>query len=184
MKTNKHLRIGAIIVVFFVASACNLIRLINPVGDVVSEIEALTTQIPIDEIGDNLEALATEIPVDFGDIGDLGDLTNLAGTMEAYQDGVPSGEAPPDIPVVAENEKFLGSRNIVTYQTPLNFAAVLQFYQQEMVAKDWRFDDENSVITAKAAVLHFGKPNRDAQVTLGFDETSQNTIVMITIQVK
>ncbi len=184
MNTKNIFIAGSISVVFIVSSACNLIRLMNPVDEVVSEIETLTTQIPIEEIEENLEALATEIPSDFGDIGDLGGLTELAGTMEAYQDGFATGEAPPDIPVIAENENFLGSRDLVSYQTPLKFPAVLDFYQHEMVVNGWQFQTDDSVITDQAAVLRFAKPNREALLTLGYNEANNNTVVLITIELK
>lgn len=51
-------------VVLIITCACNLLSGLNPVDDVVSEIEDLATQIPVDEIKDEIEALVTEIPGD------------------------------------------------------------------------------------------------------------------------
>jgi len=181
MKTQKFAWIFLLVVAFLVAAACNLVKLANPVDDIASEIEGLTTQIPMDEIEEGLENLATEIPSGLEDLGDVGDLGDMQATIEAFG----TGEAPADIPVVeAPKESFFGSEMLVSYATTMPFDEVLAFYQTEMPKNDWTSKSENDVFSEKVALLNFSKPDRDVIVTLSFDSEKEMTIVMVTIQAK
>jgi hypothetical protein len=188
---NKHKWLLYLIGVFLIAGACNLFtNPLNKVDDLISEVDDLANQVPIDEIQDDLEALvtnlpaeietlATDLPDEIDDIGDLGDIGDI------ITGGFGSGEVPPDIPVVEPpRDDLIGSNDIVSYMTPMDFDSVLTFYQEEMPMNDWVPLNEENVITDDAAVLYFEKPGREAIVTLSVNPLDDNTVVMITIQTK
>jgi len=182
--------------ILIISSACNLLTNgLNPIDDVVSEIEDLADQIPLDEIKeeienlatdlpDQIEALATDLPVDIetlvtdlpdeiGDIGDIGDL---------IKEGLGSDEIPSDIPVVEDpKENLFGSENVVSYLTPFDFDSVLAFYQEEMPNNGWVPKDD-SVIADEAALLYYEKADREATVTLSYTPLDNKTAVLILIQ--
>lgn len=189
--------------ILIISSACNLLSNgLNPVNDVVSEVEDLADQIPVDDIKeeienlvtdlpDDIEALATDLPVDIetlvtdlpDEIGDLGDLGDLGDIGDLITEGLGSGEIPPDIPVVEDSkENLFGSENVVSYLTPFDFDFVLDFYQAEMPNNGWSAK-EGSVITDDAALLYFEKSGRDATVTLSYTPIDDKTAVLILIQV-
>ena len=176
--------------VLLVSSACNLVSyLSNPVDEAVSEIEELADQIDIEEIEQELETLTTGIPSNLDelpnldDIGNLGDLGDLDATVQALQEGFGSDEVPPDIPVVDEQKEILfGSKDTVSYSTPMELDDVIAFYQDEMPSYDWKPKENGTVIQDGAAVLQFEKPGRDAIVTMSKNQDDGLTYVMIIIQ--
>ena len=189
---HKIKKFAYLVGVLIVASACNLVsNFFNPVDEVVSEIEDLAEQVDIEDIEEGLDMLATELPGgldelgDFGDFGDLGDLSNLEATVQAFQEGFEFGEIPEDIPIVDDpKDNLFGSKDLVSYMTPMAFENVLSFYQEEMPENDWTLKDEGNIITEDTAVVQFEKPNRNAIVTLGVNPQDGSTFVMISIQVK
>jgi len=116
---------------------------------------------------------------------DLGDLGDLEATVQAFQEGFGSDEIPPDIPVVDDiSEMLFGSKDIVSYTTPMSMDSVISFYQNEMTEFDWEPKEDGTVVTDEAAVLQFEKPGRDAIVTLSVNPQDGYTYVMVTIQPK
>jgi HAMP domain-containing protein len=178
--------------VIIIASACNLFtNLFNPVDEVVSQIEDLADEVDIENIEEEIEALATELPLEIPDIGDLGNLSDLddigelEATVQAFQEGLESGELPPDIPTVDDPIEILfSSAALLTYTTPIEFEPVLSFYQEQMPEYGWEPKDDGTVIMGDTAILHFYKPDRDAIVTLGLNPPDGTTFVMVTIQPK
>ena len=176
--------------VLLVSSACNLVSyLSNPVDEAVSEIEALTDQINIDEIEQELETIATDLPSsldelpNLDDLGDLVDLDDLDETIKDLQEGFVSDEIPPDIPVLEEQtEMLIGSKDTVFYTTPKDLGHVISFYQDEMLAYDWKPKENDTVIHAEDAVLQFEKPERDAIVILKKNQEDGLTYIKIIIQ--
>jgi hypothetical protein len=169
--------------VLLITSACNLInRMINPVDEVVSEIEELAEGVDIESIEREIETIATDMPVE---IPDFDDFENLQETAQAFQEGFESGEVPPDIPIVdVPVEILMGSKDFLSYTTPLEFETVLMFYQEEMIAFGWEPEEEEAMILGETAILQFHKPDRDASITLATNPQDETTVVMISIQSK
>ena len=90
MKNNHFSRkwIILLILAMVTVSACNLFsNLLNPVDNVVSEVEDIATQVNIDnieELQENIQTMVPDIPSDLGD---------LQATAEAVQEDFASGEA-------------------------------------------------------------------------------------------
>ena len=60
---NKFKWLSFVASILIISSACNLLTTgLNPIDDVVSEIEDLGDQVPVDEIKDEIEKLATSLP--------------------------------------------------------------------------------------------------------------------------
>jgi hypothetical protein len=70
-------------VVLAITAACNLLSGLNPVDDVVSEIEDLADQVPVEEIQDEIESLVTELP---GDLETL--VTDLPADLDEGLDTI------------------------------------------------------------------------------------------------
>lgn len=170
-------------------SACNLFsNLLNPVDEVVSEIEDIAEEVDIEnieELGENIGTMVPELPSDFDDLGDLGNLDDLQATMEAVQDDFDFGEAPSDIPIVdAEIENFFASEAFVSYITPMDFNDVLDFYLEEMPNNDWEPQENVTVQSEDAAVLQYTKQGQDVIVTISKNPVDESTVVLITIEPK
>ena len=197
-KTRWLLALGAI---FISASACNLFSIgLDNVDDVVSEIEDLTDQIPIediideiesaatdhpidmDKIDDEIDALATEIPSALDEIGDIGDLGNLDDLRDIIEDGLLSGEAPEDIPVVDDPDEILiESKDIVSYLTSEDFSTIKAFYMEQMPLNGWS-EVEDNIINENSALLFFEKGDREVTITINFNPSDSQTSVMIFVQ--
>jgi hypothetical protein len=188
--------------ILIISSACSLLTNgLNPINDVISEIDDLASQVPVDEIKEeienlvtdlpeDIEALATDLPVDIetlitdlpDEIDDLGNLGDIGDIGDLITEGLGSDEIPSDIPVVEDPiENLFGSANVVSYLTPFDFDSVLAFYQTEMPNHGW-LPKDNSVITDDAALLYFEKSDRKATVTLSYTPIDDKTAVMILIQ--
>ena len=96
--------------------------------------------------------------------------------------GNPVSGGPQDIPVIGgDNTVLLATDQVVSYESKSDFATVVKFYKDEMPNNGWTQDSTTSVETANATVLAFTKDNRQAQVSITTDPTSQQTVVLITI---
>jgi hypothetical protein len=180
MKNNHFSRkwIILLIMAMITVSACNLFsNILNPVDQVVSEVEDIATQVNIDnieELQENIQTMVPEIPTDLGD---------LQATAEAVQEDFASGEAPPDIPIVeGETENFFASEVFVSYTTPMDFDEVVTYYQEEMPKNGWQSDDESSFSIEGTSLFYFTKSNRVAIVTISSEAADGATAVLITLQ--
>jgi hypothetical protein len=198
--------------ILIVGCACNLLTNgLNPIDNVLEEIEDIAGDIAIDEIQDQIGALitdlpaeiegiedkiglvVTDLPTDFSDIeGELEDIaTDLPGGFDDIGDfgdlieGVlGSDEGPVDIPLVDDPKEILiKSEDIITYFTPQEFDFVLKFYQEQMPINGWAAKD-GSVINAESALLYYEKPDREVSITLSLNPSDNKTTVMIYIETK
>jgi hypothetical protein len=153
------------------------------------EIETLATDLPdeIDNITGDLETLATDLPGDLDTIAtDIpSEVDDIIGDLGGILDDESESEnIPADIPVVeGQKDNLFGSEQVVSYMTPIDFATVLSFYQEQMPINGWTAK-EGDVITEDAALLYYEKTGREATVTLSYSAGDSKTVVMIIIQVK
>lgn len=187
-----------IVFILFVVSACNLFSIgLDKVDEVISDIEDLPDQIPVDEIVEDIETLATDIPVEFDDIGEeietliteipselenLGEVSDLGDIQDLIEDGLLSGEAPEDIPIVEDPKEILiESEELISYLTPHDYLYIKDFYLHQMPNNGWALLEEN-IINDNSSLLIFEKSSRKATITINFNLFDENTNVMIFIQ--
>lgn len=95
----------------------------------------------------------------------------------------PANQKPADIPVVdGDKENLFLTEAVVSYQTSLDLNQVRAFYEQQMPANGWSFQEKESVMNETTAVMIYDKTNRRATLTLTRDPASAKTIVVISIQ--
>lgn len=93
------------------------------------------------------------------------------------------GEAPADIPLVGgDKENFFGSKEMVSYMTPLPLEETSEFYKREMPAIGWIEMQEGWFESSTLVVLNYAKPDRIASVTLTTNPLGDKSVVVITIQ--
>jgi len=115
-------------------------------------------------------------------LGEIGDLVDLEGIRDLIEDGLGSGEAPADIPIVeAVNEILIESEDVISYLTSMDFAYVTDFYISQMPINGWTSVEEN-IINDDSALLFFEKDGLKATVTINFNSADNETSVMIFIQ--
>lgn len=194
MHKSPHQRAWAIalIALLFTSLACSAVNDLVP-GDPIATVQAVATQ--AGEVGEamkTLEAAATEIESSgleataeaFATEADLGDLEATANAL-ATEVLAGFGDVPPDIPMVdAETENLFAMEGVVSYATPMDFDAVVEFYKTKMVEKGWEFVRSSSVETTDAAVLNYDQTDQSAIVTISRDSASGKTFVQILIQTK
>jgi hypothetical protein len=150
--------------------------------------QAMTTQIGESGLAETAQAFATEEGPKLVETAQAVATQQGSGLMETAQAmvtkaAVTFGEKPADIPVIGEEpENFFSTAELVSYFTPIPYLDVLTFYKEQMPANDWVKVDEGWVETENAAVLNFGKPDRNATVTISISPIDNMTVVMITIQ--
>ncbi|MEN8173800.1 MAG: hypothetical protein ABFS03_13095, partial [Chloroflexota bacterium] len=76
---------------------------------------------------------------------------------------------------------FLGSPNLVTYHTPIDFQDVLHFYRTEMPNYGWGKGDATAVETSSNAKLPYQNDTQRATVTISINPANDETIVLINI---
>ncbi len=204
----KRKRYFGVILSFLILSglACSLLSGVTDQGqDLLTTAQSLATDIDGGEILSTVEALATEVvPGDMlatvqaaatgFDPEDMLATADALGTQAASQGGdqlataqalatQAGGEAPDDIPLVdGEKSDLFTSPFVVSYATSLDLASVTEFYQVEMPANGWDFDEETSVISDFASVLMYRKTDRTATVTITPIPGMAQTIVQILLQ--
>ena len=90
------------------------------------------------------------------------------------------GDVPSDIPLLEESQRdnFTVVMGMVTYDTPLPFQQVLDFYLKEMAARGWTQDKGTSLQTDQVALLNFTKGSRTANVTLGVADDKVSVLIV------
>src|SRR6202040_755964 len=102
-----------------------------------------------------------------------------AAATDSGTGGSASG-GPSDIPIVAgQNTILIANSQLVSYQTAVDYAAVVKFYKDAMPKNGWTLDTSASVETSSATVLAYSKDNRKVQVSVATDPTSKQTVVLI-----
>ncbi len=159
-----------------VATAQAVATQANEVGEAVKTLEAAATELESSGLEATAEAFATQAGV-----GDVEATVNALATQALAG----FGDVPPDIPVVdAETENLFAMEGVVSYSTPMEFAAVVEFYKTGMIEKGWEFVTNGSVETTDAAVLNYDKPDRSAIATISREPVSGKTFVQVLIQTK
>ncbi|RPI23971.1 MAG: hypothetical protein EHM70_21840 [Chloroflexota bacterium] len=105
-------------------------------------------------------------------------------TVEAaITQGLPTGEAPQDIPVYQADQALdLYTANAtITYHTPADLQTVVDFYRTEMANNGWTLDEGSTVEAANVVVLTFQKPERTANVTITYNTSNNNTYVTVLV---
>ncbi len=161
-------------------------------GEIIATVEALATSINPGELLETVQAAATGFNPD-----DMLATANAIGTVAADQGGDPlataqalatqanlgSGDPPEDIPILdGEIDNLFTSDFSVSYGTSVEFAEVVQFYQDEMPANGWDEDTDARVLTEIAAVIVYNKIDRSAVVTISAIPGLNQTLVQIFIQ--
>lgn len=92
------------------------------------------------------------------------------------------GDLPPDIPLAEEDpEGLVASSDLVTYNTKLPLAEVIQFYETQMPANGWTPNEDEHLYADYAVFLSFSKENRQATVAISAIPGSEQTTVVIAI---
>ncbi len=92
-------------------------------------------------------------------------------------------EVPEDIPIMeGEKSAFVGSAKAISYILERDFLTVLNYYQEEMLAKGWAKVEYGTVTTDTQAELHFKKKGRTAIVVIAQVPFTAKTMVVITIE--
>jgi hypothetical protein len=134
---------------------------------------ALATQAEESGLVGTLQAVITEIP---------GDGKNVYSTVEVVLTQGAYGEAPSNIPLVNDEIKdFFGSNNLVSYTTPMDLTAVVDFYNQQMPNFGWQTGDDTTVVTSSYALLSFQNPDQKVTITLSLNPLNRDTIIIISI---
>lgn len=175
----RRFRLLLFLVLLILSSlACGLLsQVTDPVADVIDEAQQIatqvgdiTTQVSIEELSTTMEAFATEMPIE-----------GLQATAEAVTEGLQPGEAPPDIPVVAETSNLYTSKDLVSFTTSLPYDQVVDFYKEQMPLNEWLLAESGNVESPSASILNFDKPQRRAIVTISANPLNAETVVLITI---
>ncbi len=94
----------------------------------------------------------------------------------------PAGAAlPEDIPIMPDATDQGSMGGMITYSSPSDFQAVLEFYQTEMKANGWTSTGEDFV-GEDVATLSYQKGERRVTVMLSVDKDSGRVDVLITIE--
>jgi len=134
---------------------------------------ALATQAEESGLVGTAQAVITEIPEEG---------KNVYSTVEVVLTQGAYGEAPSNIPLVNDQIKdFFGSSSLVSYNTPMDLTAVVDFYNQEMPKYGWQTGDDTTVVTSSYAILSFKNPNQKSTITLTVNPFNGDTIVLISI---
>lgn len=192
IKKNRHI----IFILFLVVAtlACQAISTVSEqveetkatVVSVVTEVQEVVTE--VQEVATQIQEVATESAPLLATVKAVAtENPGLAQTAQAIvTQGFSFGEAPPDIPVVDQDQvqSYFGSKDFVSYITTLDYTTVLEFYKTEMPANGWEAVEAGSFEFENTAFLNYAKPNRNATVTLSVNPTDNTTIVAIAITPK
>ena len=176
-------------------------------GEIIETAQAIATDFDAGELGATAEALATQLNaeellataqvlVTDVEIGDILLTAQAVGTSVA-EGGDPlatamavateiaavGGDAPENVPLPeGPLENLFTSANLVSFTTPMSFAEVLSFFEEEMIANGWSQIDEESVISGNAAVLKFNMVGMEAVVTISELPDGGGTVVQIILE--
>ena len=206
MSKTKSQVILLISILIFASLACNTLTgiandatnirdtaqsAVTQVGALVTNASGFATTVGESGILETAAAFATEQgPAVRSTMEALGTELAESGFLETAETaataGLDLGNAPEDIPVPSEDvvSNFVGSVDVVTYNTTLDFDSVMNFYKEEMINAGWTLLPEMTDEDARPAVLFFTKPERTARVTLTPNPLGEGTIVFILIQAR
>lgn len=166
--------------------ACSLLPSIGgEIGEVIDTVGAIATVIMDSDILETSQAMITEIS-DSGMLETIqAEITEWVPDLDqSIATEIASGfdEPPPDIPLVAgERENFIGTKNMVTYTTAIDFDSVVEFYKNEMPANGWTLNDDGTIEMELLIQLNYEKPDRKASVSITKNLINNKTLVAIFI---
>jgi hypothetical protein len=197
-KSERYKWIILLIGAILVSTACGLFSgVADTVGDVASDLEGVATQVQgfatevdLGDLEATTEAMATQVfekgvPETMEAlVTELSDPDEgVRATFEAIvtQGSFDMGEAPDDIPILAEEENsFFQSQDVVSYFSSVGINEVMEYYKEQMPNYGWTLD--NAFESEKVVVLNYEKGERRAIVTLSINPLDGKTVVLITIQ--
>jgi hypothetical protein len=121
-----------------------------------------------------------------GDPALVGDVTYLLSYFDFDQ---PVTIAPPEecasqagggtseFPMVEDAAEVFAMAGLTSYTSKLDFEAVIQFYKDQMPGAGWNLSDE--IVMGSLALLTFNSGDRSAQVTVTYDQGSDQVSVAI-----
>ena len=83
-----------------------------------------------------------------------------------------------DIPVMPDATDLVSYGAMLSYNTPTDLNAVVEFYTTEMPAFDWTFDEASSMVSDQFALLNFSKDGETANFTLAPEDTGGTAVVI------
>lgn len=100
-----------------------------------------------------------------------------------YGQDSPEEKLPDDIPLLSKDQVFnlFGTSQYIFYTTPTQYSQLLKFYQTEMPAKGWQFQEDDSHEYANAAQLVYTKATRTATINLSRNPLNRTCVVVISI---
>jgi len=152
--------------------------------------QAIVTQVDESGIKETLQAAATQV-------GESGLKETVAAAATQIEDAglretiqamateifISPEDVPADVPLMAgEKSAFVGSSQAISYFVKTDFASVLAFYQQEMLARGWSKIDYGTTITETTAELFYEKAGRKATVVIAEVPILDQVTVVITLE--
>jgi hypothetical protein len=146
-------------------------------------VDALATKISqssgVVETAQALETLAAQRPT----YTPSPTITPLIPTATGTQLGPLVINLPADIPLPpGELRDLFASQNLVSFLMLTDFNQLITFYEKQMAINGWLKEGANSYITGNSAVLNYSKSSRKASVSLRFNQISNLTGIVITIE--
>jgi hypothetical protein len=107
---------------------------------------------------------------------------NVTDANGSFQIQAPAGceSAASDIPVMVDATDKTTYGDMISYSSPSAFADVVSFYKTEMPNSGWQASGTPTEMEGFAS-LEFTKEGQTASVMITWDESSQNTSVIITV---
>ena len=141
---------------------------------------AVMTEIPAEDLMKTAESFATILP---GGEGIMETAEAEFGIIPGFGNGDGPGDMvgnpPPDIPVMEDNQNLFATRDLVTYTSGKSFADTIEFYQTQMPANGWVFQEDQSIESDNTSILSFEKPDRSVLLSVTHSDDVTNVTLAI-----
>jgi hypothetical protein len=110
------------------------------------------------------------------------DLTNVNEPVEIVKPAACEtgpGGANAEFPMVDGASDIASFAGVLSYKTPLSVEDVLAFYEKAMVDEGWMKDEDGSFVGGGTALLTYLRDDETVNLTIGPDEESGGTYVVI-----
>lgn len=181
-KLFPTLALLALVLTTLACGALNDIR--KDVDGAKATVEAVQTE--ASDNGDDAEptdkpAKPTRTPKPTKESTDAEPTAEPEATERGDDNSVPLGEVPEDIPMLPQDtvDNFFVMEGIVSYQTDVDFAEAVDFYQDEMPNHGWEVDKTTTILTSEAAILSYTKEDQTALLTISVDASAVYVQILI-----